>query len=113
MARIVLVHGDHSVLDSLRKLLERLGHECACTVSPVAALEWVVSSRPDLIVIGEQVPELEGAQLFELVRCFLGSRCPPIVAAPSSGGEQLLAEISAALPTAFVFGTPGLCDKVA
>lgn len=113
MARIVLVHGDPSVLDSLRKLLEGLGHECACTVSPVAALEGVVASPPDLVVIGEQVPELEGAQLLELIRCFLGSRCPPIVVAPGSSGEQLVAEISAALPTAFVFGTRAVRTKVA
>ena len=37
----------------------------------------------------------------------------PIVVAPSSHGEELVAQISAALPTAFVFGARALCAKVA
>ncbi len=105
MSRIIVVHGEQAVLDSLRKLLSSGGHECVCTVSPLGALESAVAVRPDLVVIGARVSEMEGAKLLELMRYFLGARCPPVVVAPDLGGDALVAEISAALPTAFVFGS--------
>ncbi len=105
MSRIIVVHGEQAVLDSLRKLLSSLGHECVCTVSPLSALESAVTARPDLVVVGDRVSEMEGAKLLELMRYFLGVHCPPVVVAPDLPGDELVAEISAALPTAFVFGS--------
>jgi DNA-binding response OmpR family regulator len=105
LARIIVAHGDQSVVDSLRKFLARLGHECRCTTDPMCTLQLAIASPPDLIVLGGTLPEMTGATLLELTRCLLGAKCPPIVYAPAASGEEFVAEISAALPSAFVFGT--------
>ena len=66
--RVLLVDDDRDLLRLLALRLEAAGYEVATAESGEAALGWLASDRPDLIITDLRMEGMDGMRLFEAVR---------------------------------------------
>ena len=60
MARVLIVDDERDVVELVKFLLERDGHQVYEAFNGREALEVVASSNPDLIVLDIMMPEMDG-----------------------------------------------------
>lgn len=106
MASILIVDDQASILQLLRRILERHGHSVTEAVDGFTALEKVSESRPDLVITDIFMPEMDGLEFLRRLRD-LSPR--PGVIAMSGGGvmahDQVLA-LAEALGASLVLTKP-------
>ncbi len=66
--RVLLVDDDRDLLRLLALRLEAAGYEVATAESGEAALGWLASDRPDVIITDLRMDGMDGMRLFEAVR---------------------------------------------
>ncbi|HYH01214.1 MAG TPA: response regulator [Terriglobales bacterium] len=66
--RVLIVDKDEGVLISLEHLLEDEGFDTRTTWSAREALEYALSQRCDLLVMGDQLPDLSCEQLLREIQ---------------------------------------------
>ncbi len=62
MARILVVDDSPSQLMGIRRIVEKLGHECLTAEDGAAGVETAKAERPDLILMDVVMPNLNGFQ---------------------------------------------------
>lgn len=67
-ARILVVDDERFVLDLLRKVLERRGHEVELAGNGVEALERLSQAAFDLVLTDVVMPEMDGFELLRQVK---------------------------------------------
>jgi len=91
MARILVVDDDRRVLEVIRRVLQRLGHEVATAGSGQEALQ---GPAPDLLVTDISMPGMDGVELAQRLR----ERSPGLkVAFVTGGGAPELLERAASI----------------
>jgi two-component system, OmpR family, response regulator MprA len=73
--RVLVVDDDRAVRDALRRVLTLAGYEVQSAEGGVEAIEAVVQSVPDAVVLDVGMPVLDGLQVCERLRR-LGNRVP-------------------------------------
>jgi two-component system response regulator MprA len=76
--RILLVDDDRAVREALRRALSLAGYDVAPAEDGEAALEQVVESVPDAVVLDVGLPGIDGLEVCRRVRR-LGSRVPILI----------------------------------
>ena len=77
--RILLVDDDDALRRLVRKVLEPYGYEVTGAGSGKEALEKLLESKPDLILLDYVLPDMDGLVLLELIRARLGDSPTPII----------------------------------
>src|ERR1700745_2259427 len=77
--RSLLVHDDDAIRGSVRKVLEPYGYVVTGASSGKEALEKLLESKPDLILLDYVLPDMDGLILLELIRARLGDSHTPII----------------------------------
>ncbi|HYA49455.1 MAG TPA: response regulator, partial [Burkholderiales bacterium] len=68
MASILIVDDDRQVLDSLRQVVEGMGHEAVCASSIAQALESVRSRPFDIVFCDVRMPDGSGLDILPDIR---------------------------------------------
>jgi two-component system response regulator MprA len=76
--RILVVDDDRAVRDALRRALTLAGYEVQCADGGQAALELVIGSLPDAVVLDVGMPEIDGLEVCRRLRS-LGNRIPILI----------------------------------
>ncbi len=70
--RIVVVEDNQDVRDLLRLKLRRLGHEVHAVADGLAGVQTILDHKPDLALVDIGLPGLDGYEVAERVRRFIG-----------------------------------------
>ena len=77
--RILLVDDDDAIRRLVQKVLEPYGYVVTGAGSGREALEKLLESKPDLILLDYVLPDVDGLILLELIRARLGDSTTPII----------------------------------
>ena len=78
MAQLLLVEDDIAIRGALIRALSDRGHAVASTASAMEALQQVVDSPPDLVILDLGLPGLDGYEALRMMRAI--SKVPVVVA---------------------------------
>jgi CheY-like chemotaxis protein len=87
MARILVVDDNDLVLQTVRTMLERAGHQAATAVNGLDGLRQLRSASFDLVITDILMPELEGLEMTRAVRQY-SSAIPIIVMTGGPSGRN-------------------------
>jgi two-component system response regulator MprA len=73
--RVLVVDDDHAVREALRRVLTLAGYEVQSADGGAAAIELVVQSVPDAVVLDLGMPDVDGLEVCRRLR-LLGNRVP-------------------------------------
>lgn len=90
MAELLLVEDDAEIRRALIRALVDLGHVVASAESGMTALQAVIDSRPDLVVLDLGLPDVDGEDLLRMIRAVSQV---PIVVATARGGEDIIVKV--------------------
>src|SRR5512135_465262 len=91
MAKILIADDDPLVLDSLRQVVERMGHESIAATTVAAALETVETQPIDVVLCDVQMPDGSGLKILSDIR---GSASSPEVIIMTGYGDPDGAELA-------------------
>jgi len=86
--KILAVDNAVMYLNTLKKLLESYPYDLFCTTSCDEALKYVVSNRPDLILLDIEMPEMDGYELARRIKQG-GCKAPIIFITANSAREYV------------------------
>lgn len=87
-ARVLVVEDDRDTAESLRMLLEVIGHDVHVAHDGSAALAMATAHRPDVILLDIGLPDMSGYQLVRQLREMPGGPELRIVALTGYGSEE-------------------------
>src|SRR5580658_4543947 len=79
MAKLLVVDDNASSLEATCKYLEQLGYTVECVPNGRDALERILHSVPDLVILDLFMPQLDGCSLLEIMRSYLRLQSLPVV----------------------------------
>ena len=103
MAKVLIIDDSEGVRDSLRRTLERSGHEVATAEDGKEAMKHIKESVPDVVITDVFMPEMDGFEVILAIRQRF-SQLPIIVMTGSpdpvyrKAGVQLGAVLSLSKP---------------
>lgn len=95
MAQILLIEDNQNNADYIIRILDGCGHQTMHTIEGLEGARVARRSRPDLILLDFNLPDIDGSVLVLTLRKQLGGKAaPPIVAvtARNSSVDRQLAE---------------------
>jgi len=106
MAKILIIDDDPALRGTMRKILERSGHEVTEAADGDAGLRQVAAAAPDLVITDLLMPEKEGIETIqELTERYPDVR---ILAVSGAGGSE---EEEGPLMDAKLFGAHAVLPK--
>jgi two-component system, OmpR family, KDP operon response regulator KdpE len=78
MAQLLLVEDDAAIRGALIRALNERGHAVSSTPSAMQALQLVIDSPPDLVILDLGLPDLDGYEVLRMLRAI--SKVPVVVA---------------------------------
>src|SRR5579862_8385287 len=78
MAQLLLVEDDAAIRGALIRALSERGHAVTSTPNAMQALQLILDSPPDLVILDLGLPDLDGYEALRMLRAI--SRVPVVVA---------------------------------
>lgn len=78
VAQLLLVEDDAAIRGALIRALTERGHAVSSTPTAMAALQQVLDSPPDLVILDLGLPDLDGYEALRMLRAI--SKVPVVVA---------------------------------
>lgn len=105
MAQLLLVEDDVAIRGALIRALTDRGHAVASTASAMEALQQVVDSPPDLVILDLGLPGLDGYEALRMLRAI--SKVPVVVATARDDEADIVQALDAGADDYLVkpFGT--------
>ena len=105
MAQLLLVEDDVAIRGALIRALTDRGHAVASTASAMEALQQVVDSPPDLVILDLGLPGLDGYEALRMLRAI--SKIPVVVATARDDEADIVRALDAGADDYLVkpFGT--------
>ena len=66
--KILIVDDELSILIPLQFLMEKSGYQAVLAQSGKEAIDKITESKPDLILLDIMLPDLDGYEIFEIIR---------------------------------------------
>src|ERR1035437_3153547 len=92
--RVLVVDDDRAVREALRRVLTLAGYEVQMADGGVAAIELVVQSVPDAVVLDLGMPDVDGLEVCRRLR-LLGNRVPILMLTAREEGSDRVAGLDA------------------
>jgi len=86
MTRILVIDDDAEVLQLLKRILNKAGHEVVVAANGKIGVELYRQEKPDLIITDMIMPEMEGAETIIMIR----SECLDAKIIAISGGSETI-----------------------
>jgi len=94
--RICYVEDDEDIQRIVRLSLERIGKMTVDIVGdPAQAIERMIATRPDLVMLDWMMPGIDGPTLFRQMRAEPATAALPVVFITAKASERELAELKA------------------
>ena len=77
--RVLIAETAKTTLDTLALLLSSRGHDVAQATTGREVLEFVKTYRPDLVVLGGELPEVTGYDVYRLLKLHPSTRQVPVL----------------------------------
>lgn len=88
--RILIVDDEPDTVDVLRAILVQAGYAVSTAANGLEALSSVAASKPDLIVLDQMMPEMDGNQaLVRLKGSYATKEIPVVILSAKDGAEDL------------------------
>lgn len=87
--RILVVDDDTKVLDILQKNLTKRGYQVHLATGGEEALDLYRKSEPDLVVIDVMLPDMDGRDVFKIIRSASRSRVIPVMFLSASADPNI------------------------
>jgi len=88
MASVFVVEDDHQIRQLAVRALAGAGHVVRSESSAMAALQGIVNSSPDLVVLDLGLPDLDGSDLLRMIRAV--SDVPVIIATARDDDSEIV-----------------------
>jgi len=88
MARVLVVDDDADINAALRESLELAGYDVAGALNGMDALAEVSRQCPDLVLLDQMLPDLDGAEVCRRLRSAPESKRVPIMFLTARAGEE-------------------------
>ena len=85
MSRIMIVDDENDIVELIRFVLEREGHEVFSASNGRQALEKVVQINPDLIISDIMMPEMDGYTMNTRLQAMDETRSIPVIILTAKG----------------------------
>jgi len=69
-ARVLVINDDIDFLEFVKEILEQQGYEVACEHDSSVGLDRILECPPDIVVLDDGMPILDGLEVLERVRRF-------------------------------------------
>lgn len=79
MPYILVVDDDQDTMAGLCAHLRKAGFDSDCVPNGKQALSVILAQTPDLVVLDLFMPEMDGAGLLEILRCYLRLQFLPVI----------------------------------
>ncbi len=86
--RVLLIEDNQDIRESLRELLEDLGHEVEVAVDGIAGLKKLLEMKPDVALVDVGLPGLDGYEVARQARAASQEHRPYLVALTGYGGLE-------------------------
>ena len=86
--RVLLVEDEPNIVESLRFLLERAGFDVSVETEGPSALESVLQTPPDVLVLDVMLPELDGFEVLRQLRANAMTRALPVLMLTAKGQKE-------------------------
>jgi CheY-like chemotaxis protein len=96
MARVLIVDDVHETVELITMAVHHLGHEAIGTHSAQSAMEHLVHSEPDLILMDFMMPGRDGLQTLRDIRSLPQGKSIPILFSTASSDKVLEERVLAA-----------------
>ncbi len=93
MVSVFVVEDDHDIRQLIVRSLSSAGHVVRAEGTAMAALEGIVESSPDVVVLDLGLPDLDGADLLRMIRAV--SDVPVVVATARSDEKEIIGLLDA------------------
>jgi two-component system, OmpR family, KDP operon response regulator KdpE len=93
MAQLLLVEDDPAIRGALIRALGDRGHAVSSSPSAMAALQLVVDSPPDLVILDLGLPDLDGYEALRMIRAI--SKVPVVVATARDDEAEIVRVLNA------------------
>ncbi len=85
---MLVVEDDQRVREAVTRSLSALGHDVETVAAGMAAIEHVVSERPDVVILDLGLPDIDGREVLKLIRAV--SEVPVIVATARDDEDEVV-----------------------
>jgi len=86
--RVLVVDDFEESAELLAVLLRKLGHDATATDKPLAAIEWILEHRPDVVILDIAMPGLDGYEIARRLREYAELDDVVLVALTGYGQDQ-------------------------
>jgi len=93
MAQLLLVEDDAAIRGALIRALTDRGHAVSSTPNAMEALQFVVESQPDLVILDLGLPDLDGYEVLRMLRAI--SQVPVVVATARDDEAEIVKVLDA------------------
>lgn len=102
MAKILAIDDDSAIPDLLRERLGESGHSVVAAADAERALALAASEKPDLITLDVHMPDVDGIEIYRLLRGREESARTPIIFITGGNPAQILDSIPADPRVSFI-----------
>src|SRR5215470_457136 len=93
VAQLLLVEDDAMIRGALIRALTERGHVVSSTPTAIEALQLVVDSPPDLVILDLGLPDLDGYEVLRMIRAI--SKVPVLVATARDDEAEIVRVLNA------------------
>ena len=79
MAKILLVEDDPDLMALTQTILQTSGHLVMTASNGKMALDWLASSKPDLVVLDVGLPDMSGIEVCKKIKAEHATRRIPVI----------------------------------
>ena len=79
MAVVMVVDDDPETRSTLKTFLSRRGHRVNCAKQGKEAIELMTADPADVVVLDAVMPQVDGVQFLEVLRCYLRWQHTPVI----------------------------------
>ena len=114
MAAVLSVDDDADSRDAVSRFLLKSGHSVECAPNGREALVSLSADTPDIVVLDQRMPELDGVTFLEVLRCYLRwERIPVILLTAYPDDIQIRRAMGLGVVQLFAKADYGLSDLAA
>ncbi len=105
MNKILIVDDDAKVREVLYQLLQKSGYQVKTLPSGATALEHLKKERPDLIILDQRMPEMDGLETLKRIRAF-DKEIPIVMLTGYGSGDLQIKALKLGINDFLMKGTP-------
>jgi CheY-like chemotaxis protein len=89
LAHALIVDDDCDGREPIAHILRKAGYQVTCVSDANEALSVLTQTPPDVVILDLMMPEMDGAQLLEVIRSYLRWREIPVIVVTGADGALL------------------------